>query len=211
MNEYRIGILPAAGKATRFGGMMKELLPIGPSMSLLCYAYFRLMEEVDQIVLVTSHRRLQAHVTEMGYHVFYTIQSGTKDIYSAMIEGCRIQADRYYFMMPDTLVEGRFPEKPKADFIIGTFETETPERFGCFVNDNILNKSTVVPKPAKAWGTLIWSDYVYRYWLTQKIESYTHAINLAMDKFGYETYELESYVDFASYEDYKNYMKGGTT
>jgi len=34
----RLGIVPAAGSAHRFGGVFKELLPVGESMTLLSRA-----------------------------------------------------------------------------------------------------------------------------------------------------------------------------
>ena len=36
---YRIGILPAAGKAVRFGGVLKELLPLPNGLSFLYETY----------------------------------------------------------------------------------------------------------------------------------------------------------------------------
>jgi hypothetical protein len=210
VSEYRVGIVPAAGKATRFGGTLKELLPIGPGMSLMKYAVLGLEQTCDEIVVITSPQKWQAHAYELSYTVFYTFQSEDKDIWGAMREGLRFRADRYFFIMPDTLIRHQFPGNIKANFLIGTFETMRPDRFGCFSDDcqYVINKSLFVKKPARAWGTLVWSDAVAAWWLTQDIEDYTQAINMAIDKFGYETYELESYTDFASFEDYKNFLKG---
>ena len=199
-----IGIIPAAGKATRFGGVLKELLPVPGGGTALGRAAESL--PVDQVVVVTNHAKILDHSRMVPGAIFVIQEDTSQDIWGAMLAGMRIDADEYYFVMPDTVfpIDGVF--QLRHDFMMGIFATDTPERFGCIVDGRVINKSREVRKPATAWGVLSWSSAVKYYWYTAFVETYTDAINKAMMKFGYDEYELDYYYDLASFGDYKEFL-----
>lgn len=201
---YSVGIIPAAGKATRFGGVLKELLPI-PAGTPLQAAATRLRVEI--VVVVSTPEKIGEH-SRILPGAIYVMQTEGHDIWGAMLAGMRIEAERYYFTMPDTIMPvNAFEKDPSGwNFTLGTFETNTPERFGCVENGMVVNKSLSISPPATAWGVLVWSRNVRDYWLSAYIETYTDAINQAMTKFGYGVFDLEYYYDLATLEDYKEYL-----
>lgn len=200
---YRLGVIPAAGKAERFGGVMKELLPARDGVSFLRHAADRL--PVDKVLIVTTPEKIGAHAREVPEALF-TIQRTKADIWGAMLESTYIPANYYYFTMPDTYMpEDAFYNAPDCDFALGVFETNTPERFGVLCGDIVVNKQPCAV-PAVAWGALVWSARVVKFWYQIKPETYTHAINLAINKFGLETWDIGQYHDNASMRDYMEFL-----
>lgn len=204
---YRLGILPAAGKAVRFGGVLKELLPLPNSLSFLYEAYLRLEGYCDDIVIVTNHEKITEHARELASKTpYFAFQRGANDIYSAIETAIRFQADEYLFTMPDTFMNrDAFKGYEGADFALGCHMTDTPERFGCFFDGHISNKM-LISTPATAWSVLAWTKKVADYWKLHEPISYTGAINQAIDKFGYSTWMLDFNHDNASIADYRKLM-----
>lgn len=204
---YTVGILPAAGKAERFGGVLKEELPYRGA-SFLEHAYNRL--PCDDVVVVTNKEKIQSHANILGDKAIYLIQHGGQDMWSAMVTGMHIDADTYFMTMPDTYLpkESMFG-LPKCAFQMGLFETTRPARFGCFHNGMIINKSSAVPAPARAWGVLVWTKIVKEFWFSMPIHDYTDAINKAIVKFGSRAFALDYYHDLASIDDYTDLLIKG--
>jgi CTP:molybdopterin cytidylyltransferase MocA len=97
----KVGIIPAAGKATRFGGLFKELLPLPNERLLLTEAVERL-RFCDQIIVVTSNEKAEAHKAILPKDVIIQYQTG-KELWGAIQTGfMRASADFYYMTMPDT-------------------------------------------------------------------------------------------------------------
>jgi hypothetical protein len=200
---YKLGIIPAAGKATRFGGYLKELLPLPNGYSFLREAVNRLRPYTSEIVLVTSQEKIDRHVEELGGDVIYFIQRYAGDIYGAIRTACDIPADYYFFTMPDTYLDrATFCNYNHCDFALGMFETDKPERFGCLVDGQIINKTPGLQAPLQAWGALAWSSGVVKFWDGTNQIDYTTAINAAMNRFGYSTWKIDNYFDNASIVDY---------
>jgi len=204
----KLGIIPAAGSAKRFGGVFKELLPIGEDETLLSRAVDTLeMVPVDTTVIVTTPQKVSAHALALhGRNVTFTMQKYQKDIFGAVMSACEIDADWYYFVMPDTMQEqGRFPIIPSNDFMMGLFETYEPANFGVLKDGELTDKNGSLAGPQTAWGTLVWSFEVVKLWRQYKdvIQDYTHAFNMAMQQFGWGTYSLAWYFDCGSFQRYK--------
>ena len=111
--------------------------------------------------------------------------------------------------MPDTAVpQNAFDNvDPHNDFQMGLFETFETARYGVLQDDVVLNKKPNLPLPAKAWGLLVWSERVRRFWLEGGPTNYTEAFNLAIKRYGYSTFDLEYYHDIATFDDYRKYLQ----
>lgn len=201
----RLGVIPAAGASSRFEGIYKELLPARDGRSFLWHAANRL--PFEQVVVVTSPEKIAMHARELGARAVYAIQRERKDIWGAILMALDFDADRYIFTMPDTIVrDDALVDLPACEFGLGTFQTDMPERFGVIVGQQVINKSAGQSIPATAWGALTWTRRVVELWHELAPETYTQAINFAMARFGFKTWELGDYRDMASIADYLEYM-----
>ena len=207
----KLGVIPAAGRATRWGGVLKELLPIREKETLIKHA-LNAMQAVgcNAVVVVTNREKLQSHASHLeDWSVYYAVQFGGKDIWSAIVESLPIHGQMNYFAMPDTYYPVEVFSGMSADFNIGYFETEKTERFGIITDHGVVNKQTIPKGIYKAWGTLAWSDKVAEYWIKNinEIESYTHAINMAINEFGFTLKHMEYYYDLAGIKDYQELIR----
>lgn len=207
----KLGIIPAAGKATRFGGIVKELLPLPDGRSLLEHAVSRL-SFCDRVVVVTNHRKTEAHKRvldddiilqdQIGYELWGAIQT----VYQTF------DADRYYMTMPDTWIDpSAFDEVPNNSFALGYFFTMTPERFGVLKDGYVVDKDEEATRPAQAWGALAWDRHVCEIWDERKPENYTQAINLALSNVDWGTWQIGRYYDCANMQRYMellDHLKG---
>jgi hypothetical protein len=201
----RLGIIPAAGKATRFGGVLKEMLPLDEHTALIDTAYnsFKYCGSVLVVTSLTKLVTLAAHLPDCTFR----IQQDGKDMWGAIAETLELSGKRNLFAMPDTYFNHDCWGRELADdFTLGLFNTDKPERFGMLRGNKIVDKQ---PGAAgKAWGVLAWSDRVAEYWFENfnSIETSTQAFNMAMDKFGFSTFDLAYYYDCATMEAYKEIL-----
>lgn len=214
MTSDKIGLIPAGGKGSRWGGYHKMLLPCGEHEWLLdrCIRALQLggatdiyiaIREEDYITL-TNHIALRTDLDK----VFFVAVPGVKDFYEAFEISHRF-GNRILFAMPDTYFPlDAFVDTPESDLVFGLHQTNSPERFGVLHNGEITNKSSDLTGRFNAWGTLEWSPAVSAFWAEQDLDDYTEALNLAIKKFGYGTTNLAYYYDMASWEHYLNFMKG---
>lgn len=208
----RLGIIPAAGKGARFGGLYKELLPIGNGQTLLSRAVDTLeMIPVDSTLVITSHWKINVHSSALNNrNVFYAIQNDySQDLWGAIVQSFTVDADWYYFIMPDTLTEqGRFPAEPDHEFMLGLFETDEPQNYGVLIGDKLTDKNTTISGIQLAWGTLVWSRKCVELWKSHlyEIDDFTQAFNMAMEQLGWSTYSLAWYFDCGTFERYKRML-----
>lgn len=217
---YTVGVIPAAGNGSRWGndhvtgGIFKEMLPISVDQFDICYtlldhtARAMWMGGANALVIVTNKAKVSTFARHLPWFdktpTYYTIQRGDRDMWSAMIEACEFPADRYLFAMPDTLYPiDAFAKAPAADFTLGLFETDKPERFGVLHEDRVHNKSGRFLGKLPAWGLLTWSAACVEFWRENEPPDYTAAINAAIDRFGLHTWPLAYYRDMATFEDYQ--------
>jgi len=216
-----LGIIPAAGKAERWGGMMKELMPLGKGMALIDHSIEALMLSCNSILIVTSLEKLPsiaAHVDKYkaDIPIWFTIQQYQGDIWGAVRSTFDWPADMYFFSMPDTIYnKNAFAYYPNYDFAMGLFKTDMPERFGVVLDRKIVNKRQLsemeTAPPYKAWGVLTWTYECVQFWrsITDDDEpspTYTAMFNAAIRNFGCSHWEISGYYDFASHEDYLAYF-----
>jgi hypothetical protein len=200
-----IGIIPAAGKASRFGGILKEMLPAHDGVSLITHAYKRLRAHCDLIVVVTNTDKVQHHMTAIKGVVFVEQQKQT-DLIGAVQAAMEVKASRYLFTMPDTYAsETAFDNLPDSVLSLGLFLTHKPERFGCLVDGVVYDKKPSTPSPAMAWGALSWQSETKDIWLTSP--TLTDGLNSIIAKHGYSTWEMGDYYDMASMRDYADYIQ----
>ena len=202
--KYKVGVIPAGGKAERFGGTMKDLLPVYGGRALIRRTYDILKRVCDDVVVVSNQERIQSHVHTLGSDVIYLkTDSSRQDIFAGIYAAINhVPADRYYFSMPDTVIpESSFDNVPDCEFALGMFETDTPQRFGVLHEGRIINKDQYLRPPCQAWGVLVWSANVADTWKVKPM-TYTQAINQAMEQFGYETFPLQYYRDISNKDDY---------
>jgi len=202
-----VGIIPAAGRSVRFGGLLKELLPDRDGVPLIKRTVQQLEHVCTDIVIVTSESKITEHTKAVGNcGCQFRIQRHNDGLWGAILTAMVVPAEYYYFMMPDTVVEGEFPYYFK-NFAMGLHQTMKPERFGVLLGDRVVDKGAGIDTPANAWGTLAWSDTVKRKWMNESINDHTLAINMAIHSYGVEIFQLTEYYDMASVGDYREYLR----
>lgn len=207
----KLGIIPAAGHANRFGGVLKELLPIYDKVTLIRHSLNAMNNaNADAVLLITNRDKLSSHAQHLEmWRVYYAVQLGQQDIWSAIVESLPIRGNWNMFAMPDTYYPvDIFQNLCVSDFNIGCFETKLTERFGIVTDKGIVNKSVLPDGIYNAWGTLCWSNAVAEYWMKyiNEIETYTQAFNMAIAQFGCSMVKMPFYNDLATIEDYKEFI-----
>jgi len=204
----RLGILPAAGKSTRWGGYPKELLPISNGQTFIARAIDSLqLSNCDVIAIVTSQAKISmhAHHIEGSRNIVFAIQQG-EELWGAITTAVEFPADEYYFMMPDTFLPLEpFPTSLSKSFGLGLFATEEPGRFGV-LRDGIIVDKQPSSQPGRAWGTLAWTRSVVEYWKKESYRSHTDAFNDAMRVFGYDEWHLDYYYDIGNMTHYAEFL-----
>jgi len=207
-----LGIIPAGGKAERFGGCYKEMLPRGKDQLLLNRTVTALnFGGADRILVISSKEKIGLHANLLGAGFDYQIKRDT--LWQSIMGSFPYKADWNLFAMPDTYYPQDIFDKSdmhKTDFNLGCFTTSRPARFGVIEDGQIIDKQHLPTGNYQAWGVLCWSKLVVDYWLNNldKIKTYTDAFNLAMKHFGFTTCKLDYYFDMASWDDYKYFVQG---
>jgi hypothetical protein len=226
-NHEMLGIVPAAGEGSRWGGHFKELLPTGINEFIIDNTIDGMSKAgATDIMVVTNESKISTHVQHFkkekynDLNISYIVQKYKKDIWGAIETTLPYNRAYNFFGMPDTLYTPMFGgmwslmANNDCDFVIGTFTTLVPARCGVIIDNKVINKSTDLPtgKLYTAWGTLGWTGRVAQWFMEMskegKINTYTEAINLAMREFYFRTITMGygDYTDFASFEDYQAYI-----
>jgi len=201
-----LGVIAAAGRASRFNGIPKEMLPVGNMSLLERNIQVLLRAGCKPIVIVTSPEKIAMHawVVRDYDRVILKPQLIGQDIYGAMYTGMMIPHSEIKFVMADTYLPIGGWKEAKHPFSIGTFITDEPSRFGVLRGNRFVNKPPFEDTNyRRAWGVLDWSVSVSRHWIEEYPRTYTDAINSAMDRFEYELWDLEYYYDVGDWEHYK--------
>lgn len=201
----RLGIIPAAGRAHRFGGTLKEMLPIHEDVALIDCAY-NALKMCGNILVVTSLPKLPIHAARLPGATF-RLQQCAMDLWGAMVESLPISGRRNLLAMPDTYFnQDAFDRELPADLTLGVFNTNLPERFGMLRGECIVDKQPGCA--GKAWGVLAWSDKVAEYWWDhlKEIDTCTQALNMAIRKFGFATFDLLYFYDCANMAAYQEML-----
>jgi len=210
-NYSNVGIIPAAGKAARFGGVNKEMLPAHDGTPFICHAYNRLKRHCDVVFVVTNSEKINLHMSMLEDAVFVK-QQNDNDLLGAIqsVLSVDMRVQRYFLTMPDTYMkESVFDLMPKRFLSLGMFSTDTPNRFGCLVDGRIYDKSNEVSAPASAWGVLSWDAIAKS--ILMSSPTLTDALNTMIEKYRYCTWGIGDYFDMATIQDYTKYIESGIT
>ena len=203
----RLGIVPAGGRAERFGGAFKELLPAGEATLLSRTLGVLRAGAANPIVVLTTPDKAAAHMRSLGGLHGVCLMQSHEVLFKSILQACEIPASWYLFAMPDTLLpEETFYRKLEGDFMLGLFKTAEPERFGVWGGTGINDKDLRLKGTTQwAWGVAAWSRRVVDFWMSlgEVARNHTVAFNLAMTRFGCGTFELPFYYDMASWSDYQ--------
>lgn len=209
-----IGIIPAGGKAERFKGLSKELLPVSPNDCALsrCVKSMK-MGEADAIVIASNQERLLEHelVAVQNKNVVVRVQAnGFQGLWEVLaVIGESTEADWYYFAMPDTVYPADvFMRQKNNDVSCGVFQTNKPERFGVVSEGKILDKPQGLTGTHLAWGVWTWSGAAMGVLAkaARETQDHTAALNVMISQFPVEAFLLPYYYDFASFEDYTEFL-----
>lgn len=204
-----IGIIPAGGNAERFKGLSKELLPV----SVDDCAMSRCIKSMQiggatEIYIATKQDKIKDHwqvIKDMsGIHLTAREFRGLWDFIAFMGES--VKADRYFFAMPDTVYPTHvFINDTPANVTCGTFRTFKPYRFGILCGNVIEDKTD---KLGYAWGVWVWSRKAMEFLANacRETKNHTGALNLMLARFGVDTFEMSYYYDFATFEDYMEFL-----
>lgn len=217
-------IIPSAGRATRFGGTLKELLPLNATDTSLKRAIDNAVigMDADEIVLVTNKDKIWEHTNYVGTHIGFHLpiqfvpQVYNRDLLGAILTGITPYKDGGMVMADTvTMVDAHAITAPLS---FGVFATWQPERFSVLWDNSIVTKQEFYDceenqrydLPAfKAWGVVLWSKEVAAYWVqhSDEYEHYDDMFRDAMYFFGYATFDLPYYYDIGTFEAYLAYLK----
>lgn len=207
-----LGIIPAGGKAKRFGGYPKEMLPydnnnvlLDRTVTAMCFG------GAGAYLVLTTKDKIAAHAGRLGAGYDFRISQDT--LWKSLKISFGYKASWNLFAMPDTYYPQDIfdrPEMHQTDFNIGYFETIRPERFGVIQDGQIYDKYDFDSGNYMAWGALCWSEKVVRFWIDHisEIKNHTDAFNLAMKEYGYTLCRMDYYHDMASWGDYEKFVTG---
>lgn len=206
-----IGFVPAAGTNERWSGGYKEMLPIGPHTWLLDNAISQLFDAgCDTVYVGSSPEKASIHLRHLERLSITNVSIilGGGSMWETMKRFLPYAVnDTTIMMMPDTVTDLSNIAGQK-DMVFGVFETFQPERFSVFDGDRIVTKPQHAPLITyQAWGIASWSKLVTRHWLDRFPDTYDEAFNEAICEFGYSTFELPFYHDFANWAAYEKYIK----
>ena len=210
--EKRLGVIPSAGKGSRWGGYYKELLPIGNRRWLIDRAVHSMyFGGAEKVLVVSNPEKIGVHAKQLSKYikVFFSTQRLHRDVYGAVYESLGFAKDINLFAMPDTIYPADCFKRDFSSsyFWLGCFETDEPERFGVLYEDKIHDKCEDFKGTIQnAWGVLVWHKKVADYWLSQDIKTNHDAINMAMKWFGYKTFKLDYYYDIMNWEKYVEFI-----
>jgi len=207
-----LGIVPAAGKATRWGGMLKEVLPLSEHESLISRVVRTMsIGGANTCLVITTPEKIRSHSEALKRHdVIYRFQSEDIDLWGAIKESFTFMAKWNLFAMPDTF----FPtsvfdaEMFKRDFNLCAFDTNKPNRFGVVEGNQINDKPDIIGW-YPAWGVLTWSRSIIDFWVENinMIQNHTQAFNMAMQEFGFHLTKMPFYYDMATFTDYEEFIR----
>lgn len=205
-----IGIIPAGGKAERFKGLHKELLPVSVGDCALTRCV-RAMQDggANEIYIASRHDKTTEHWNAVqnfqGVHLTARDFVGLWECIAVLGETCK--ADLYYFAMADTVFPpDAFMRDARHDVTCGAFYTKKAGRFGIIAGNCIVDKSPSLV--GDAWGVWIWSADAMAYLAAacRETRNHTAALNKLLERFGVEKFFMPYYYDFATFADYVEFL-----
>lgn len=219
----RTGIILAAGMASRFSGVYKDLLPTdsGPGdMNCVIDHGFAALSHwgADRYIVTTNPTKIHEHTRHFGRRKFAAntialVPMYSGEMFNSLQSALSFASERNAMVMADTIFNyDAIPVNITAPLSFGVFRTYEPERFSVFYT-NDRQQTYLVTKPVnlkgefKAWGCVLFNLEVAEYWRGLSPDlPYDEAFNLAMNRYGYATFDLEYYYDLANFEKYREYV-----
>lgn len=209
-----LGILPMAGKGSRWGGYYKELLPVYNKVYVVDYAITAMEKAgVKKFLIITNPEKIQEHARHFsrdkyeGLDFMFVLQKG-EELISAINTAIDYSEDINLFAMPDTCFDldsfdlgmSIFKDIPNANFLVGLFRTDRPERFGCLIDSKFVDK----PKNINLDSTYdAWGNFIFRGNTVKKANTLDEFMNINNEHI---YYEISYYYDLASFFDYENFL-----
>ncbi len=224
-----VGIIAAAGSATRFDGVVKELLPIDAykcaldtQLIAMQYAGVRdiyvvtIPEKTTHYALRFKNKRYRDSGIFPRVVVLNSDKTHGPDLWETLgwsLENLASK-DGYTFIgladtiiPPDTYSKAVHKDNPDgAGIILGVFDTTTPNRFSTVVGNTIYTKVDM-PVPAKAWGAIVLSPPASEYLGNHSFMHYDQALQSAINIYGLETVDMQYYHDVGTFSWYVDYLR----
>ena len=198
-------IIPAAGSATRFGGVRKELVQFteAPSDTPLMRAVARGLE-LGRVTVVTSVANAAQHARALAdLPVDLRVRStGADDLWHSILAG--LDEDDGALLLADTVWDGYIPRQLDAAIVFGVFQTDEPERFSTLRAGRIVTKQPSLRREA-AWGCVLWRREAAALWRRERFDTYDAAFQAAMG-LGYATFPIAGYNDLGTFAAYRRWM-----
>lgn len=227
-----VGIIPARGQAVRYGGTLKELLPVSNGRVAIDSALVAMsMAGVDQIYIITTkdkahfyaHRFSNEQYADMGIYPNIVTPHIDELVYGADLWATlswaleqRGSKDGYTFIaladtiIPPTTFQTSAVYTGDAGIQFATFRTSEPHRFSIIQDGEILTKPDDLSKihelPASAWGAITLAPPATAYIAGKKYNHYDTALRRAANIYGMTNYPLAYFYDIGSYQWYREYL-----
>ncbi len=174
-----IGIIPAAGKSSRMGGLFKELLPVSMArdsrpVPIIHFAIHQLMNiPVSKAYVITCPSKASVHMSVLdsgiGVPVCFLNQDEPAGLGDAVLKlEPFVDNENIAFVMPDTIFTpahamkrlADLKEKTGASLILGLHQVSNPGSFGIveFLKGKPLS---IVDKPRRPESDWAWSSAVF--------------------------------------------------
>lgn len=217
-------IIPVAGKATRFNGILKEFAPIGEEFALERTARMAIEKfGATHIVFVSNAEKLVLHYefiqarlisTYPEVHFNITIQTVfDRDLWDAIYAGLLAYPQDVDggLLLPDSVFDVYDTlDIDRWGIQFGTFMTDEPKRFSILTPFDIITKPDDLSEGMyNAWGVVLWDEYVTKMLIDNNdiITHYDKAFSAAMNIHGYSTFNLKYYYDIGSIEKYIEFLE----
>ncbi len=213
-----LAIIPAGGRAERFGGIFKELLPVGDREYLLSGAIERSAElGAGRFLVISSAEKAAAHVNFLHEHlhswdVTLTVRRRRDtQLWDSIRHVLPFCEGRNLLVLPDTTWTCNDTLPEGADLAFGVFLTDEPERFSVL---DIHQNRILTKQPADenflhlAWGCVYFSKRVADFWRAASYLDYDRAFEGAMRVFGYQMFYISNYNDLGTWEAYRCFVGG---
>ena len=175
-----IGILPAAGQASRMSGLIKELLPFGKKLTI-DFSIAQLASVPVELAYVIISPRKANYILEQlrekrgGVRFAYVCQSQPNGLGAAvkLVGPLITKTDRMCFLMPDTFMTPadamrRMSESLDYDLVLGIHRVEDPWNYGVVTLRNGKCEE-IIDKPRHPHSNYIWTSAIFNYKLFEII------------------------------------------
>lgn len=209
------GIIPAGGKAERFTGTIKELLPVAYNSVVLDYTVRAMIHAgVTEIIVLAATHKAQAYAQYCTKHYEKALRvvfigSEHVELWDALSWSFKTLVHDSQWVsigLADTVVPLHAYER-KEPINLGTFATNEAHRFSVVEGNRIVTKShRFTDAPMRAWGTITLSEHVVHYINGNKYTHYDEALTDAMQNYQTNVFWLTHYDDLGDIEHYARFI-----